>query len=143
MASFKVIINLQRKSFQQRHIELFTQTFLNLQWPFIVCVPHPLRESHGEFVKVEVFPLAHHHREGERICDEGEVLPCKLACKDVSILLLSCLQEAQWVFTIIQNYTKKRPTFHQWRFFHSSANRHTFLNLKGQEIKTFNFQNIY
>lgn len=89
MTSFKVIINLQRKSIQQRHIELLIHTFSNLQCPFISCVPHPLRETHGEFVKVEVFPLAHHCREGERICDEGEVLPHKLACKDVSILLLS------------------------------------------------------
>lgn len=124
MTLFKGVINLQRKSFQKRHTELFIHTFSNLQCPFIVWAPHPLRKTHGEFVKVKVFPLPHHHGEGERICDEGNVLPHKLACKDVSILLLSCLQEAQWIFTIVQNYTKKRPTFHQGRFILSPATRH-------------------
>lgn len=68
--------------------------FSNLQCTFIVCVPHLLREIHGEFVKVKVFPLTHHHGKGEWIGDEGKMLPRKLACKDVSILSLSCLQKA-------------------------------------------------
>lgn len=125
MTLSKVVINLQRGNLFKMGTQYYSFTHSQiLQCSFIVWAPHPLRKTHGEFLKVEVFPLAHHHGEGERIRDEGDVLPRELACKDVSILLLSCSQEAQWIFTIVQNYTKKRPTFHQGRFILSPANRH-------------------